>query len=169
MTSGVVLNLIWAQARGGVIGRDGDIPWHVPEDQANFRRLTRGHTVIMGRATWDSLPERFRPLPDRLNVVLTRDRRWTSEGARVAHSPDQALEIAGRPEVWVIGGGAIYDAFQPLATHLVVTEVDLDTPGDTFAPPIGPQWVAQGNPDDAWLASRTGLAYRIRTYRRADR
>ncbi len=161
-----VVNLIWAQARGGVIGRDGDIPWHVPEDQINFRRLTKGSTVIMGRATWDSLPERFRPLPDRRNVVLTRDQQWTAEGAHVAHSPERALQLAESPEVWVIGGGTIYDAFQPLATQLVVTEVDLDTPGDTFAPVIGPQWALEAGPDDAWLESRTGLGYRIRTYRR---
>lgn len=160
--------LIWAQAHNGVIGRDGDIPWHVPEDQANFRRLTKGSTVIMGRATWDSLPERFRPLPERRNVVLTRDQQWTSAGAHVAHSPEQALELADSPEVWVIGGGAIYDAFQPLAARLVVTEVDLDTPGDTFAPAIGPEWRPEADASDAWLESRTGVPYRIRSYRRSE-
>jgi len=167
----VTVSLIWAQAQGGVIGRDGDIPWQVPEDQASFRRLTKGHAVIMGRATWDSLPARFRPLPDRLNVVLTRDHRWTSAGASVAHSPEQALQLARNAEdagraVWVIGGGAVYAAFLPLASQLVVTEVDLETPGDTFAPVIGPEWVVRAGQNPAWVQSRTGIPYRIRTHRR---
>ncbi|GAB6897432.1 dihydrofolate reductase [Kineosporia succinea] len=155
------VRMIWAQARGGVIGRDGDIPWHVPEDQANFRRLTKGSAVVMGRATWDSLPERFRPLPDRLNLVLTRDPMWDAPGACVVHSPQEALGRA--QDVWVIGGGAVYAEYLPLAVELVVTEIDLDVEGDTHAPAIGAGW--EGEPGD-WLESRTGTRYRFTTYRR---
>ncbi|MBT0773898.1 dihydrofolate reductase [Kineosporia sp. J2-2] len=181
------LSLIWAQARGGVIGRDGDIPWQVPEDQAGFRRLTKGHAVIMGRATWDSLPERFRPLPGRLNVVLTRDPAWRAEGATVAHSPQEALAAARAwnaeatedaeategaqatdREVWVMGGGAVYATFLPMASRLVVTEVDLDVPGDTFAPAVGPQWLPEAGQSEDWLLSRTGTRYRFVHYRRAE-
>ncbi|GLY30251.1 dihydrofolate reductase [Kineosporia sp. NBRC 101731] len=159
----MTLSLIWAQARGGVIGRDGDIPWHVPEDQANFRRLTRGCAVIMGRATWDSLPERFRPLPDRVNVVLTRDPSWKADGAVVAHTPHKARELAGDGDIWVIGGGAVYAEYLPAADQLVVTEVDLAPAGDTYAPETGSEWVPE--PGD-WLESRTGTRYRFITYRR---
>nr|WP_269328015.1 dihydrofolate reductase [Kineosporia mesophila] len=155
--------MIWAQARGGVIGRDGDIPWHVPEDQANFRRLTRGCAVIMGRATWDSLPERFRPLPDRVNVVITRDPSWKADGAVVAHTARQARELAGDGDVWVIGGGAVYAEYLPAADQLVVTEVDLDPAGDTYAPETGPGWAPDAGD---WLESRTGIRYRFITYRR---
>ena len=162
----MTIALIWAQAAGRVIGRAGDIPWHVPEDQANFRRLTRGNTVLMGRATWDSLPQRFRPLPDRRNVVLTRDQDWSAEGAVVAHTPQQALAEADTPQVWVIGGGAVYAEFLPLAHRLVVTEIDLDVAGDTYAPVVPPEWIADQAPD--WLESRTGTRYRIREYRQAD-
>jgi dihydrofolate reductase len=162
----VSLSLIWAQAQDRVIGQGGDIPWQVPEDQANFRRLTKGNAVIMGRATWDSLPERFRPLPDRLNVVLTRDPAWTAPGAVVAHSPQQALQRTQNQDVWVIGGGAVYAEFLPIAERLVVTEVDLRVPGDTFAPAIGPEWAEEPEASGDWLQSRTGTGYRILTYRR---
>ncbi|MCE0540274.1 dihydrofolate reductase [Kineosporia rhizophila] len=160
----MTIALIWAQAAGRVIGRAGDIPWHVPEDQANFRRLTRGNTVLMGRATWDSLPERFRPLPDRRNVVLTRDQNWSAEGAVVAHTPQQALHAADTPEVWVIGGGAVYAEFLPLAHRLVVTEIDLEVAGDTYAPLVPPEWTTEEAPE--WVESHTGTRYRIREYRR---
>lgn len=154
----MTLSLIWAQAQDRVIGQGGDIPWQVPEDQANFRRLTKGSAVIMGRATWDSLPERFRPLPDRLNVVLTRDPAWSADGAVVAHSAKQALQEAlkSTPDVWVIGGGAVYAEFLPSAERLVVTEVDLSVPGDTFAPAIGAEWAEEPDGAGDWLQSRTG-------------
>ena len=97
--------MVWAQARGGVIGADGGLPWHLPEDLALFRRLTTGSTVVMGRCTWESLPERFRPLPGRHNVVLTSDRRWAADGAHSAGSVDEVLAEHGA--FWVIGGGAV--------------------------------------------------------------
>ncbi|GAA1787892.1 dihydrofolate reductase [Leucobacter iarius] len=89
------LGMIWAEARGGAIGRDGDMPWHLPEDLAHFKRTTLGDPVIMGRRTWESLPERFRPLPGRANIVVTRDPGFVAEGARVAASVESALDLAG--------------------------------------------------------------------------
>jgi dihydrofolate reductase len=91
----VTVSLIWAEARGGVIGDGGGIPWHVPEDMAHFRELTAGSTVVMGRKTWDSLPERFRPLPGRRNVVVTRQHDWAAQGAEPADSVESALALTG--------------------------------------------------------------------------
>ena len=96
------ISLIWAQAANGVIGADGTMPWHVPEDMAHFKELTLGSTVLMGRRTWESFPPRFRPLPDRRNVVLTRDPSWTADGAEVVHSLDDGLALD--PSPWIIGG-----------------------------------------------------------------
>jgi dihydrofolate reductase len=165
-----MIGMVWAQARGGVIGADGGLPWHLPEDLATFRRLTTGSTVVMGRRTWESLPPRFRPLPGRTNVVLTSDRRWTAEGARAAGSVEQVLaeHRAGHGDLWVIGGGAVYAAFLPVADRLVVTEVDLDVTGDTRAPAIGPSWhpVAR-SPEEGWSSSAaSGLRYAVVEYAR---
>src|ERR671932_1265776 len=109
-----VLGLVWAQARGGVIGADGRLPWHLPEDLRLFRELTTGSTVVMGRATWESLPERFRPLPGRRNVVLSRRAGYEAAGADVRTSLPEALADAGGP-VWIIGGAEVYAQAQPLA------------------------------------------------------
>jgi dihydrofolate reductase len=155
--------MVWAQARGGVIGADGGLPWHLPEDLALFRRLTTGSTVVMGRRTWESLPERFRPLPGRTNVVLTSDRFWSGEGAEPAASVAQVL--AERESFWVIGGGAVYAAFLPHAERLVVTEVDALVEGDTWAPPVAADWrrVAR-TPADGWRTSSSGLRFAVAEY-----
>lgn len=135
------IGLIWAQARGGVIGRDGAMPWHVPEDLAHFKRTTLNHPVIMGRRTWDSLPPRFRPLPGRVNIVVTRQPDWQAAGARRASSLHEALQWCEPAErAWVIGGAQIYAQALPLADELVVTEIDAEVEGDAFAPAIGPEW-----------------------------
>jgi dihydrofolate reductase len=119
----------------------------------------------MGRRTWESLPERFRPLPGRTNVVLTSDPGWSADGAFRAGS---VAEVLGRHDsVWVIGGGAVYTAFLPHADRLVVTEVDLQVDGDTWAPAIGPEWrPTDRRPDDGWSESTTGLRYAVREYAR---
>ena len=162
----MTLGLIWAQARGGVIGADGSLPWHLPEDLKLFRERTTGSTVVMGRRTWDSLPERFRPLPGRTNVVLTSDPGWSAAGARRAGSVDDVLAEPGA--VWVIGGGAVYAAFLPHAERLVVTDVDLDVAGDTWAPAIGAEWHRTARtPDDGWsVSASTGLRYAVSEYAR---
>ena len=158
--------MIWAQARGGVIGAGGELPWHLPEDLALFRRLTTGSTVVMGRRTWESLPDRFRPLPGRTNVVLTSHRRWTADGAHPAASVEQVL--AEHESFWVIGGGAVYAAFLPQAHRLVVTEVDVVVAGDTWAPPLDGGWVRSSRtPVEGWsVSSSADLRYAVSEYAR---
>jgi dihydrofolate reductase len=161
--------LIWAEARGGVIGDDGTIPWHLPEDLAHFKELTLGGTVVMGRRTWQSLPERFRPLAGRRNVVLTRDDAWSHEGAEVAHSLDEILDATGGDDpsapVWIIGGGEIYAQAMAAATRLEVTELDLEVAGDTRAPTVDPEAWRVDNAT-GWTSSRTGIRYRFVSYSR---
>ena len=169
------VGLIWAQSASGVIGRAGDIPWRLPEDMSRFKNLTMGHTVVMGRRTWESLPPRVRPLPGRRNVVLTRQADYMAEGAVVVTSLDDALRPRGssaddalRPDgnVWVIGGGEIYALALPRAARCEVTEVDMDLPrrdDDAIAPVLDEGWVAR---DANWQVSRSGLRYRFSSYRR---
>ena len=135
------LGLIYARSRNGVIGKDGGLPWHLPEDLAHFKRLTLGCPVIMGRKTWDSLPQRFRPLPGRLNIVVTRQAGWKADGASTASSLAQAIELAaGKPLAWVIGGAELFAQALPLAEVTEITEIDADIDGDVFAPHLGPEW-----------------------------
>jgi dihydrofolate reductase len=131
----VTVALIAAVAHGGVIGRDGSIPWRLPEDMARFRERTMGHAVVMGRRTWESLPDGFRPLPGRGNVVVTRDPDWSAQGADRVGSVEEALDLlASESRVFVIGGGEIYAAALPFADELVLTEIDADVHGDTRFP-----------------------------------
>ena len=137
------LHLIFARARNGVIGANNTLPWHLPEDLAHFKRKTMGQPVIMGRKTWDSLPPKFRPLPGRLNIVVTRQTDWHAEGALRAHSIEDAMrQCPAESDAWVIGGAEIYSLAAPLATTAVVTEIDQDFDGDAFAPNLGTDWVA---------------------------
>ena len=133
----MTVSLLAAVARGGVIGRQGSIPWRLPEDARRFRELTMGHPVVMGRKTWDSLPERFRPLPGRRNVVVTRNPEWEAEGAERAATLADALRLLdGAPRVFVIGGGELYAAALPLADELLLTEIELDVEGDAVFPDV---------------------------------
>ena len=130
-----VLTLIAAVARNGVIGHANQLLWKLPEDMAHFRSSTAGCPVVMGRKTWDSLPPRFRPLPGRRNIVVTRNPDWQAPGAEVAASPAAALALAGAVErVFVIGGADLYAAALPLADELLLTELDADFDGDTRFP-----------------------------------
>jgi dihydrofolate reductase len=147
--------MIWAEARDRVIGADGGIPWRLPGEQRIFRERTMGGTVVMGRATWDSLPARVRPLPGRRNVVLTRDPEWSAEGAEVAHSIEDVDLSAG--EIWVSGGAAVYERFLPLATHILRTRIEIEVAGDTRAPKLGPQWVVSS--DTGWQEAPDGTRY----------
>ena len=157
------IGLIYARARNGVIGRDGAMPWHLPEDLAHFKRTTLSHPVIMGRKTWDSLPARFRPLPGRANVVVTRQVDWHENGAKPASSLREALQICeNADQVWIIGGAQIYAQALPLADEVVVTEIDADFDGDAFAPTLGPEWREAARERHA---SASGLGYSIVTWR----
>jgi len=103
------LGLIFARTRNGVIGRQGTMPWHLPEDLAHFKKVTLGQPVIMGRKTWDSIPAKFRPLPGRDNWVITRQRDWTAPGAHVAHALQEVIQqLPQGATAWVMGGGEIY-------------------------------------------------------------
>ena len=162
------VGLVWAQARGGVIGADGRLPWHLPEDLRLFRELTTGSTVVMGRRTWESLPDRFRPLPGRRNVVLTTDRSWAADGADRAGGVEEVLARDADGGLWVIGGGRVYAAFLPHADRVVVTDVDSDVDGDTWAPVLGPEWLrVSRTPRTGWTESATGLRYAVSEYARA--
>ncbi|MDR1634592.1 MAG: dihydrofolate reductase [Bifidobacteriaceae bacterium] len=161
--------LIWAQSRGGVIASGGAQPWRLPEDLERFKELTWGHPVVMGRATWEALPQPNRPLPGRTNLVLTRQPDWAASGAVTAPSPAEALARAaasGLPgPVWVIGGAAVYRAFADLAGRAEVTVIDTWATGDTYAPAMGPNWRLIGRePARGWLTSVSSLRYRFETW-----
>jgi dihydrofolate reductase len=153
--------LIWAQSTSGVIGRDGGIPWRVPEDMARFKDLTMGHTVVMGRRTWESLPPRMRPLPGRRNVVVTRNQDYRIDGADVVCTIDAAL---GDPRSWVIGGAEIYHLALPVAARCEITEVEIDLrpeDDDALAPVLDESWIGTSTP---WHDSSSGLRYRFHSF-----
>ncbi len=157
------LHLIFARARNGVIGKQGSMPWHLPEDLAHLKKTTMGCPVIMGRKTWDSLPPRFRPLPGRLNVVVTRQPDWQADGALRAGSLDAAAAFcASHADVWVLGGAEIYAQALPMASTAVVTEIDADFDGDTYAPQFGPGWTK--SPGETQVSSK-GIRFSFSTYR----
>lgn len=170
---------IWAQTPDGVIGRDGGIPWHVPEDLRFFARVTTGHPVIMGRRTWESFPPRFRPLPRRPNIVVTsRPDTVAADGTSVwatASYPEalrlaESLLDAAAGEIWAIGGtrvwaAALSEPHLPL-TRALVTTVDLAVTGDTRAPALDGTWRRTRLAD--WALSSTGVRYRMDEYRRAE-
>jgi len=135
------LHLIYARAANGVIGVNGTLPWHLPEDLAHFKRTTLGCPVIMGRKTWDSLPPKFRPLPGRANIVVTRQPDWSETGAQRASDLREALQLCEQAaDVWVIGGAQLYALAEPLAHSAVVTEIEQNFEGDAFAPTLGAAW-----------------------------
>ncbi|GAB3433491.1 dihydrofolate reductase [Flindersiella endophytica] len=146
----------WAQSSNGVIGRDGTLPWHLPEDMKHFRTLTAGATVLMGRHTWESLPPRFRPLPGRRNLVLSRTPQPDVE--TFPDLPSALAAVTG--DVWVMGGAEVYRAALPFADRIVVTEIREPFEGDTYAPDIGRPPDSVGD----WQQSTTGLHYRFLTW-----
>ena len=129
------VSLVVAVSRNGVIGRDGGLPWHLSSDLKLFKAITLGKPIIMGRKTWESLPRK--PLPGRVNIVITRKAGFAGEGAVVVHTVEQALAAAGDvEEVAIIGGGEIYNLFMPIADRIYRTDVDLDVEGDTLFPAL---------------------------------
>ena len=155
------LHLIYARARNNVIGKNGDLPWHLPEDLAHFKRTTLGQAVVMGRITWESIPEKFRPLPGRKNVVVSRQAGYPALGATVVTSFQAALAMFPPDEVvWLIGGAQLYAQALPMASQVVVTEIDDDFEGDAFAPTLGAEWVETQRSQHM---SAQGLAYSVVT------
>lgn len=160
------LILIAAVANNGVIGKNNALPWHLPEDMKHFKALTTGHAVIMGRKTWESLPPKFRPLPNRLNIVLTRNSSYQAVGATVVNSLDEAVKVGAGGTAFVIGGATLYAQALPLAERLELTEIDAAFPGDAFFPEIDrAQWreVARSSG-----VSAAGLGYAFTTYERTQ-
>lgn len=167
------INLIWAQAHHRVIGANGAMPWHLPEDLAHFKALTLGGAVVMGRKTWDSLPPRYRPLQGRTNIVLSHCSNITIdhyEGHGLntevfwTDSLSGALAlIPAEQKIWVLGGAQIFALALPLAQRVVMTEIDATFEGDTFAPVLGPEWRLVER--DAQV-SKNGLSFAFVTYER---
>ena len=159
------ITVVAAVARNGVIGKDNRLVWHLPEDMKHFRRLTMGAPVIMGRKTWDSLPERFRPLPGRINIVITRQPDWDQDGVQRASSLREALQFCASSEtVWVMGGAQIYAQALPLAQRIEVTEIAQNVDGDAYAPVLGPEWTEAAREDHT---SASGVPFSFVRYVRA--
>jgi dihydrofolate reductase len=146
--------VIAAVARNRVIGFDNRLIWNIPEDMAHFKALTSGHTVVMGRKTWESLPPRFRPLPNRRNIVISRQADYAAPGAEVADSLENALKLASTATlVFIIGGEQIYTQALAVADRLEITEVDLEPEGDAWFPEIAAvDWEQTGKTDGAGFA-----------------
>jgi len=133
----MIISLIAARSRNGVIGKNNDLPWRLPDDSKYFMTTTRGHHAIMGRKNYDSLPDAFKPLPNRTNIVVTRQQDFHAPGCIVVHSLDHALNIArenGEVETFIIGGAEIYKLAMPVADRLYLTEIDATVEGDTYFP-----------------------------------
>ncbi len=137
---------IYARAGNGAIGKDGRLPWHLPADLRRFKALTMGKPMMMGRKTFDSLPGL---LPGRRHIVLTRREGWNPDGAEVVRSVEEAVAAASGDEVSVIGGAAIFDLLLPMTTRVELTEIHRDFEGDTFMPPLGPEWEEVAREDHA--------------------
>ena len=151
---------IYARAANGAIGKDGQLPWHLPADLKRFKALTMGRPMIMGRKTFESLPGL---LPGRRHIVLTRRERWDSTGAEVVRSVEEAIAAAGEDAAG-IGGAAIFDVFLPHSARVELTEIHREFEGDVFMPPLGPEWDLSGREDFA--AEGETPAYSFLTYSR---
>jgi dihydrofolate reductase len=152
--------IIAAIARNRVIGKDNQLIWNIPQDMAHFKALTAGHTVVMGRKTWESLPPRFRPLPGRRNIVISRQAAYDAPGAEVAASLENALNLAASAAtVFIIGGEQIYAQAMAVADRLEITEVDLEPEGDAWFPAIA-------TVDWKKTAKTEGAGFCFQTYRR---
>jgi dihydrofolate reductase len=133
----MIISLIAALSKNKVIGKNNDLPWHLPDDMKYFMQTTKAHHVIMGRKNYESIPEKFRPLPNRINIVVTRQPDFNAPNCQVVNSIEKALEIAtaeNPQEVFIIGGAEIYHQGFSVANKLYLTEIDADIEGDTFFP-----------------------------------
>jgi dihydrofolate reductase len=161
----MTISLIAAVAQNRAIGKNNQLLWHLPEDMRYFREATRSKTVIMGRKTWESLPEKFRPLPGRRNIVVTHDRRYVAGGAVLAHSLEEAIDVAGNDgETFVIGGAELYRQALPMAQRLYLTEVAQAYDGDVFFPehPVA-EWLEVSREEQC---SESGIEFAFVVYQR---
>lgn len=146
----MTISLIVAASSNNIIGSDGDLPWHLPDDLRNFKRLTIGKPIIMGRKTYDSIG---RPLPDRRNIVLTRDESYIADGCEVVTSVAEVMAlVADADEAMIIGGGEVYAAFLPMAQRIYLTRVHTNIEGDTDFPELDDEWQlmsTESHPADA--------------------
>jgi dihydrofolate reductase len=152
----MLISLIAAHTKNQVIGKNNTLPWHLPDDMKYFMQTTSRHPVIMGRKNYDSIPEKFRPLPNRENIIVTRQKDFSAPGCQVAHTLPEAFERAASAstrEVFVIGGAEIYQQALPSAHRLYLTEIHTELEGDTFLPKWNKSdWTEvsrQGHPADA--------------------
>ena len=140
----MIISLIAALTTNRVIGKNNDLPWHLPDDMKYFMQTTKGHTVIMGRKNYDSIPEKFRPLPNRVNIVVTRQARLEAPGCTIVHSIDEGIEIGrqnNETELFIIGGAELYAAGMHLVQRMYLTEIQAILAGDTHFPPVDlKQW-----------------------------
>jgi len=169
-----MINFIYARSLNGVIGHEGKMPWHIPEDLEVFKAKTKGSTVVMGRKTWDSLPEAYKPLPDRKNIVVS-----TNSGALLSQdlqphlvvAPDTIVELVKDKDVWIIGGAETFQLFMPYVEEIHETVVQLNVEGDTalgfnpaelteFYPTVGPEATP------GWVQSKGGTVFRINLFKR---
>jgi dihydrofolate reductase len=156
-----VIACVVAHSRNRVIGRDGDLPWHLPADLRRFRELTSGHAVVMGRRTYESLPDRFRPLPNRRNLVLSRDPSFRAECAEIFGDLASALAACGG-DCFVIGGGATYAEALSVADRVYATEIDAEVEGDTFFPELAGWRQVEASPPE----TDNGHSFSFVTYER---
>lgn len=166
-----MLSIIVAAATNMVIGKNNDLPWHIPSDLKRFKELTFGKRVSMGRKCWESIPEKFRPLPNRENIVFTRDLDYIAEGAIVMHKLDKVIKGHERnsplhilEEEFVIGGAEIYKRYFPIANKLYMTEVLGEIDGDTYLQGFNPdEWDLI---DESAIYEENGFKFRFKIFLR---
>ena len=159
------ISIIVAIAQNNAIGKDSDLIWHISDALKRFKALPSGHTVIMGRNTWNSLPRR--PLPKRRNIVLTHDDTFAEEGAEVAHSLQQVLEmVRDEEEAFIMGGAAVYRQFLPFVNHIYVTWVWQDFDADVYFPVIDMSVFAKVSESEVFVDAESGLRFSYADYQR---
>lgn len=136
-----MINIVVATSENNVIGKGNDIPWYIPKDLEHFKKLTTGNTVIMGRKTYESLPKEYRPLPNRFNIVITRDKSYQAKGCLVVNSLEEALRKSdNNREIFIIGGGQIYREGLKFAERIYLTKIHKNIEGDTYFPKLNKFW-----------------------------
>lgn len=156
-------SMIFAMDNNRLIGRDNDLPWHLPADLAYFKRVTTGHPVLMGRKTFESIG---RPLPNRHNIVVTRDSSYQADGVEIFHSLDAALEAYRDQEVFIIGGSEIYKLALPIASKLYITQIDEEFEGDAYFPEIDQSMWELVSEEQGITDERNPYTYYFQVYER---